>query len=89
MDNNVILEMTKEYSPVNRDAKLKGVMDKWSRTGLLNKLNEDKSSVVAQLLENQAVELRNTILNEESSLAISLVTTRLPSHSFVAFSVSY
>jgi hypothetical protein len=68
MDNNVILEMTKEYSPVNRDAKLKGVMDKWSRTGLLNKLNEDKSSVVAQLLENQAVELRNTILNEESSV---------------------
>ena len=66
MDNNLIMEMTKEYSPVNRDAKLKGIMDKWDRTGLLKKLNEDKTQIVAQLLENQAVELRNVMLNEES-----------------------
>ena len=66
MDTNVIMEMTKEYNPVNRDAKLKGIMEKWDRTGLLNKLNEDKTQVVAQLLENQAVELRNVMLNEET-----------------------
>jgi hypothetical protein len=66
MDNNVLMEMTKEYSPVNRDAKLQGIMEKWSRTGLLKKLNEDKTQIVAQLLENQAVELRNVMLNEES-----------------------
>lgn len=66
MDNNVLMEMTKEYSPVNRDAKLKGIMEKWERTGLLKKLNEDKTQIVAQLLENQAVELRNVMLNEES-----------------------
>lgn len=60
------MEMTKEYNPVNRDAKLKGIMQKWERTGLLNKLNEDKTQVVAQLLENQAVELRNVMLNEET-----------------------
>jgi len=66
MDTNVIMEMTKEYNPVNRDAKLKGIMQKWERTGLLNKLNEDKTQVVAQLLENQAVELRNVMLNEET-----------------------
>ena len=66
MDNNLIMEMTKEYSPVNRDAKLKNIMEKWDRTGLLKKLNEDKTQIVAQLLENQAVELRNVMLNEES-----------------------
>ena len=67
MDKNVLLEMTKEYSPVNRNAKLQGITDKWSRTGLLQKLNEGKAQVVAQLLENQAVELRNTMLNEETN----------------------
>jgi len=66
MDTNILMEMTKEYSPVNRDAKLKGIMNKWERTGLLKKLNEDKTQIVAQLLENQAVELRNIMLNEDS-----------------------
>lgn len=67
--SNVIMEMTKEYSPVNQNARLGGIMDKWDRTGLLKNLSEDKSQVVAQLLENQAVELRNQMLNEESQTA--------------------
>jgi hypothetical protein len=64
--SNVIMEMTKEYSPVNQNARLGGIMEKWDRTGLLKGLNEDKGQVVAQLLENQAVELRNQMLQEES-----------------------
>ena len=64
--SNVIMEMTKEYAPLNQNARLTGIMEKWGRTGLLKNLNEDKSQVVAQLLENQAVELRNQMLNEES-----------------------
>ena len=41
-------------------------MEKWSRTGLLGKLDDNKGQVVAQLLENQAVELRNQMMNEET-----------------------
>ena len=67
--SNVIMEMTKEYNPVNQNARLGGIMEKWDRTGLLKNLNEDKSQVIAQLLENQAVELRNQMLNEESQTA--------------------
>ncbi len=67
--SNVIEEMTKEYAPLNQNARLSGIMEKWGRTGLLKNLSEDKSSVVAQLLENQAVELRNQMLNEESQTA--------------------
>ena len=67
--SNVIMEMTKEYSPVNQNARLGGIMDKWDRTGLLKNLSEDKSQVIAQLLENQAVELRKQMLNEESQTA--------------------
>ena len=63
------MEMTKEYSPVNQNARLNGIMAKWDRTGLLKGLNEDKSQVIAQLLENQAVELRNQMLTEESQTA--------------------
>ena len=63
------MEMTKEYNPVNQNARLGGIMEKWDRTGLLKNLNEDKSQVIAQLLENQAVELRNQMLNEESQTA--------------------
>ena len=33
--SNVIMEMTKEYSPVNQNARLNGIMAKWDRTGLL------------------------------------------------------
>ena len=67
--SNVIMEMTKEYNPVNQNARLGGIMEKWDRTGLLKNLSEDKSQVVAQLLENQALELRNQMLNEESQPA--------------------
>ena len=67
--SNVIMEMTKEYNPVNQNARLGGIMEKWDRTGLLKNLSEDKSQVVAQLLENQALELRNQMLNEESQTA--------------------
>ena len=63
------MEMTKEYNPVNQNARLGGIMEKWDRTGLLKHLSEDKSQVVAQLLENQALELRNQMLNEESQTA--------------------
>ena len=63
------MEMTKEYNPVNQNARLGGIMEKWDRTGLLKNLSEDKSQVVAQLLENQALELRNQMLNEESQTA--------------------
>ena len=46
--SNVIMEMTKEYSPVNQNARLGGIMDKWDRTGLHKNLSEDKSQVIAQ-----------------------------------------
>ena len=63
---NIVEQMTAEYNPVNRNAKLSTIMEKWSRTGLLKKLDDDKGQVVAQLLENQAVELRNQMLTEET-----------------------
>jgi len=63
---NIVEQMTAEYNPVNRNAKLSTIMEKWSRTGLLGKLDDNKGQVVAQLLENQAVELRNQMMNEES-----------------------
>ncbi len=66
MDNKMILEMTRAYEPINMNRKLKGIVQKWSRTGLLKKLNTHKTQVVAQLLENQAVELRKSILSEAS-----------------------
>ena len=63
---NFVEQMTAEYNPVNRNAKLQTIMEKWSRTGLLKKLDDNKSQVVAQLLENQALELRNQMLTEET-----------------------
>ena len=66
-DNNVIMEMTKEYSPVNQNARLGVIQEKWARTGLLKNLSESKAQTVAQLLENQAVELRNQLINEDAS----------------------
>ena len=64
--SNMTEEMTQEYSPVNQNARLGGIMEKWSRTGLMKNLDDGKAQVVAQLLENQAVELRSQMLNEES-----------------------
>ena len=66
-DNNVIMEMTKEYNPVNQNARLGVIQEKWARTGLLKNLSESKAQTVAQLLENQAVELRNQLINEDAS----------------------
>jgi len=63
---NIVEQMTAEYNPINRNAKLQTIMEKWSRTGLLKKLDDNKGQVVAQLLENQAVELRNQMMNEET-----------------------
>ena len=63
--SNIVEQMTSEYNPVNRNAKLSTIMEKWSRTGLLGKQDDAKGSVVDQLLENQAVELRNQMINED------------------------
>ena len=73
------MEMTKEYSPVNQNARLGVIQEKWARTGLLKNLNEDKAQTVAQLLENQAVELRNQLINEES------VTHNVAGYNKIAF----
>ena len=78
-DNNVIMEMTKEYSPVNQNARLGVIQEKWARTGLLKNLSESKAQTVAQLLENQAVELRNQLINEES------VTNQVAGYNKIAF----
>jgi len=63
---NFVEQMTAEYNPVNRNAKLSTIMEKWSRTGLLKKLDDEKGQIIAQLLENQAVELRHQMLTEET-----------------------
>ena len=78
-ENNVIMEMTKEYSPVNQNARLGVIQEKWARTGLLKNLSESKAQTVAQLLENQAVELRNQLINEES------VTNQVAGYNKIAF----
>ena len=64
--SNLIMEMTQEYSPLNQNQRLGVIMEKWDRTGLLKNLSGHKAQVVAQLLENQAVELRNQMINEET-----------------------
>ena len=80
MNNELIMELTKEYAPADRNAKLRGIMSKWSKTGLLKNLKEDKAQVVAQLLENQAVEARKQIIQEESS-----TTPNLAGYNKIAF----
>jgi hypothetical protein len=80
MNNELIMELTKEYAPADRNAKLQGIMGKWSKTGLLKNLREDKAQVVAQLLENQAVEARKQIIQEESS-----TTPNLAGYNKIAF----
>jgi hypothetical protein len=80
MNNDLIMELTKEYAPADRNVKLQGIMGKWSKTGLLKNLKEDKAQVVAQLLENQAVEARKQIIQEESS-----TTPNLAGYNKIAF----
>ena len=41
---NIVEQMTAEYNPVNRNAKLSTIMEKWSRTGLLKKLDDEQGS---------------------------------------------
>ena len=73
------MEMTKEYNPVNQNARLGVIQEKWARTGLLKNLSERKAQTVAQLLENQAVELRNQMISEES------VTNQVAGYNKIAF----
>lgn len=63
----MILEMTKDYTERNVGAESKRLIQKWSRTGLLKKLDEKKTALMARLLENQAIEMRRTI-NEASQV---------------------
>lgn len=62
--NSLIGEMTKDYQAVNRKAELAKITKKWSSVGLLKGLNESKSGIVARLLENQAIQARNELMNE-------------------------
>lgn len=64
--SDFLTEMTKDYSPDNVQQRLRALRAKWEGTKLLKGLNESRSGVVAQLLENQAVELRNQVLREET-----------------------
>lgn len=58
--------MTAEYSPVDIQARQRALRKKWERTNLLKNLNEGTANIVAQLLENQAREAKNTLLREAS-----------------------
>jgi len=68
VNNQIIMEMSRAYEPINRNKKMRSIMERWSRTGLLNKLDRQRSQIVAQLLENQAVELRKQVLSETSTV---------------------
>lgn len=66
-NNGAIMEMTSDYVPFHQDARLGKIVEKWSKTGLLKKLNEGQAKVVARLLENQAIDMRKR-LDEASSV---------------------
>ena len=61
MPDNMVMEMTKDYVPFHEDQRMKKITQKWSRTGLLKKLDETNAMVIARLLENQAIELRQKL----------------------------
>ena len=61
MPDNMVMEMTKDYVPFHEDQRMKKITQKWSQTGLLKKLDENNAMVVARLLENQAIELRQKL----------------------------
>lgn len=65
--NNTIMEMTSDYVPFHQDARLGKIVEKWSKTGLLKKLNSSQTKIVARLLENQAIDMRKR-LDEASSV---------------------
>ena len=61
MDNGMIMEMTKDYKPFHQDGRLRRIVEKWSKTGLLQKLDSNREKIVARLLENQAIDMRRRI----------------------------
>lgn len=69
--DNFVSQMTKEYEAINRKKENKYLVEKWSRTGLLNKLNAKNSSIVARLLENEAVELRQHLQEASQTSAVA------------------
>lgn len=62
MNSAMINELTKEYSEVNRLAEAKRLINKWSKLGLLSKLDSRKQQNMAMMLESEAVGLKQ--LNE-------------------------
>ena len=66
MSDTFLNEMTQEYSPVDIQARQAQLRQKWEKTNLLKNLNEGTANVVAQLLENQAIEAKNTLMREST-----------------------
>jgi len=66
MSDTFLNQMTKEYNPVDIQARQRSLRQKWEKSSLLKNLNEGQANVVAQLLENQAIEAKNTMLRESS-----------------------
>ena len=64
MSDTFLNEMTQEYNPVDIQARQAQLRTKWEKTNLLKNLNEGTANVVAQLLENQAIEAKNTLMRE-------------------------
>jgi hypothetical protein len=62
MNSEMISELTKEYSDINRGAEALRLIKKWSRVGLLEGLEGRKAQNMARMLENEAIGLRT--LNE-------------------------
>ena len=66
MSDTFLNEMTQEYNPVDIQARQSQLRTKWEKTNLLKNLNEGTANVVAQLLENQAIEAKNTLMREST-----------------------
>ena len=66
MNKEIVKNLTKEYSDINRNAEAKRLVEKWNRTGLLGKLAGRHKQNMARLLESEAIGLRK--LNEDSSV---------------------
>ena len=66
MNKEIVKNLTKEYSDINRNAEAKKLVEKWNRTGLLGKLAGRHKQNMARLLESEAIGLRK--LNEDSSV---------------------
>jgi len=64
----MLQEMTSDFRPFDQDVNLKRIIEKWSRTGLLKKLDEGKTKIIARLLENQAIDMRKQLMNEGSEV---------------------